>query len=681
MENVNVADIKKAKFVCLDIEVFVEMWCVVITDFHSGEEITFEISRRQNQLKEFVRYFNELCSFYKLHVITFNGNNYDNIIINWLLKNYSLIQNKDYVQLTSRLYQINVEITNAKKAFDNPYKKYSYNYPFQSIDLMQFWALLTIKSKKLSLKFFAISLDMSVEECPIKWTKINLTDEEIQIIIDYCKNDVKVTRRLGQFLKAKINFRIDLKHKKGLNCLSWSEVKIGTESLLISIAEKNNIELSEIKKMGTDRTSVKLSEIVANDIVFTTPRTFKHWKEVDRIKDGKQILLQCFDTFTDALVYIKTLEVYDTKSISVRVYFKDVVYDIKSGGLHSFHPNKQIVKRKENDLYEDVDVSSWYPTLGCNKGYIPIQFKKLGLADILRKDKEERVLDKKAGRKLDAEVKKLRLNGGFYGNTNNAYSPMRDWQCTLQITVNGQLYLLKNAEMQTQNEKVIVDMVNTDGITYYFPKTELDYFKKVNKEWEDLTLSELEQVSYEMVARNSVNGYVAFYYDDGKLKTKEKGFYVTQPDITSSKHFLVIPKIIIEYLKQKYFYDNIIDIEETVRKHSNMYDFCSSVKVAKNYTVIFDGKEAQHLNRYYVALNGTYLFKKKDGGNLNAIVKGVKLSLMNKEAEHLNDKRNLYGINYRYYVSEINKIIKELEITIDNKDNLLINTNNQIKMF
>ena len=46
-------------------------------------------------------------------------------------------------------------------------------------------------------------------------------------------------------------------------------------------------------------------------------------------------------------------------------------------------------------------------------------------------------------------------------NTNNAYSCMFDWLCTLQITVNGQLFLLMNVEMQTRNEKIKTDMVNT----------------------------------------------------------------------------------------------------------------------------------------------------------------------------------------------------------------------------
>jgi hypothetical protein len=50
---------------------------------------------------------------------------------------------------------------------------------------------------------------------------------------------------------------------------------------------------------------------------------------------------------------------------------------------------------------------------------------------------------------------------GFYGNTNNTYSCMFDWLCTLQITVNGQLFLLMNVEMQTRNKGIVVDMCNT----------------------------------------------------------------------------------------------------------------------------------------------------------------------------------------------------------------------------
>ena len=672
----------KAKFVVLDIEVFKQFFCIVITDFHTLEKVKFRISKSKNEYIELITYLNMLYTTNKLYVITFNGNNYDNVVINYMIKNYFLLKSKDYLTITKEIHKVSDNLIKSDKIHNSNYKSYSYNLKYQSIDLMCFWALLTIKSKKLSLKFFAISLDLSVEECPIHWNKIDITPEEEEIIITYCENDVFVTYTLAQKLKPKINFRIELQHKKNLNCLSWSEVKIGSELLIKDVARENNIEEYEIRKLGIDREFVKLNEIIANDIVFLEPKTNKHWQEKDKVVKGKVKILECFDTFTDALDYLKTLTVYNTKSIAIRVRFKNVIYDIKSGGLHSFHLRKEIVKKQEGYIYIDEDVSSWYPTLGSMKEYVPEDFKKLKLAKILQRDKEDRVRDKKAGRILEAEIKKLKLNGGFYGNTNNPYSPFRDWKATLQITLNGQLYLLKNVEMQTVDSDIVVDMCNTDGISYIIKESKLDSFMSINKEWEELTISELEYVNYELVARNSVNHYVAFYYDKDKLKTKEKGFYVTQPDLISSKNFLIIPITIIEYLKQKYFYNNIINIEEFVKSHSNMYNFCSSVKVDKQYQVIYNAKNAQHLNRYYVSNNGTYLFKKKKGKNIEAIIKDIKVSLLNKQATDINDNRNIYDIDYKYYIKEVNKIISELEITnVRNVDNLLLSNNNQIRMF
>ena len=138
---------------------------------------------------------------------------------------------------------------------------------------------------------------------------------------------------------------------------------------------------------------------------------------------------------------------------------------------------------------------------------------------------------------------------------------MFDWLCTLQITVNGQLFLLMNVEMQTRNKGIVVDMCNTDGISYYLDKTEKEYFDKTNKEWEEITKTELEYVNYELVVKSSINDYLAFYYDkEGNIKTKEKGFYVTKPSLDMSKEFLVIPKIIQKYFLYKYFKNQEINL-------------------------------------------------------------------------------------------------------------------------
>jgi len=272
---------------------------------------------------------------------------------------------------------------------------------------------------------------------------------------------------------------------------------------------------------------------------------------------------------------------------------------------------------------------------------------------------------------LEAELKKLKMNGGFYGNTNNAYSCMFDWLCTLQITLNGQLFLLMNVEMQTRNKGIVVDMCNTDGISYYLDKTEKEYFDKTNKEWEKITKTELEYVNYELVIKSSINDYLAFYYDkEGKIKIKEKGFYVTKPLLDMSKEFLVIPKVIQKYFLHKYFKNEEINIEQEVKKHSNIYDFCSSSKIDKDYQVIYNGEKVQQLNRYYVSKKGSYLYKKKkEKIELESVLKNTKVIILNNKTEEINDERNIFEIDYKYYINAVQEHINKYnnDVSIDTK--------------
>ena len=212
--------------------------------------------------------------------------------------------------------------------------------------------------------------------------------------------------------------------------------------------------------------------------------------------------------------------------------------------------------------------------------------------------------------------------------------------------------------------------VEMDGITYYLDKTEKEYFDKTNKEWEEITKTELEYVNYELVVKSSINDYLAFYYDkEGKIKTKEKGFYVTKPSLDMSKEFLVIPKIIQKYFLYKYFKNQEINIEEEVKKHSNIYDFCSSSKIDRDYKVIYDGKEVQQLNRYYVSKKGSYLYKKKkEKIALESVLKNTKVKLLNNKTDEINDERNVFEIDYKYYVTIIQEHINKYnnDVVIDN---------------
>ena len=64
-----------------DVESMTDYFCCTFLNYDTDERITFEISRRKNELSA-------LRNFWKTQIrngISFNGHGYDNILLNWLV--------------------------------------------------------------------------------------------------------------------------------------------------------------------------------------------------------------------------------------------------------------------------------------------------------------------------------------------------------------------------------------------------------------------------------------------------------------------------------------------------------------------------------------------------------------------------------------------------------------------
>ena len=224
---------------------------------------------------------------------------------------------------------------------------------------------------------------------------------------------------------------------------------------------------------------------------------------------------------------------------------------------------------------------------------------------------------------------------------------MYDPQNLLATTINGQLMLLMLCEKLT-DIGVTIDSTNTDGISMLYSEDIHEQVEEICRQWEGLTKMSLEAVEYTKVVRRDINNYLAFY--EGGVK--EKGMFLTNPPIDQSHDFVVIPKAIRAY------YEHGTPIEEFITNHRQIYDFCASMKCSKDYTVHWNSEIQQHLNRYFVTRGGAYLYKSKDGKNMNHMLKDTAVQLFNDFYEA---KWEDYKIDTRWYVSEVKKIINELE--------------------
>ena len=110
----------------------------------------------------------------------------------------------------------------------------------------------------------------------------------------------------------------------------------------------------------------------------------------------------------------------------------------------------------------DYDAASLYPSLLISYGFYPQHLGKEFL-DIYSRIRTERIEAKHNGNKVKNETLKLALNA-VTGNMQNEYSWLYDVKSVMKIRMNGQLFLLKLAEMLTLKTDCKPIQYNTDGI-------------------------------------------------------------------------------------------------------------------------------------------------------------------------------------------------------------------------
>jgi hypothetical protein len=237
-----------------------------------------------------------------------------------------------------------------------------------------------------------------------------------------------------------------------------------------------------------------------------------------------------------------------------------------------------------------------------------------------------------------------------------------------QVTLNGQLYLMMLIE-QFEEAGIEVISANTDGIITLFSKDKLDDYNRIVAEWQKYTKLELEFTNYIKYVRTSVNDYMAIKKEwlvnpDAEDIIKRKGDFLIEVELSKGFNAPIVAIAI----------DNLLvrnkPIEETIKNHPDIYDYCISVKTGSvyekqihttqngTYTVSALSKNL----RYYVSNKGGTLLKykrKQDGTDSYAqMIKGVLITPFNDFVRVKNMSE--YDINYKYYVKRCNDILLKI---------------------
>ena len=641
------------EFWVMDYETIVNCFVAVYESYDSEERKVFVINRERNDAAEFVKFLIESKKAGDWH-FGYNNLAFDAQITEFILANEEEFSSSraDAEALAYRLYeyaQYVIGKSDRKEFLDYPEFKLS----VKCVDIFKLnhW---DSNAKRTSLKWTQFGLDWhNVEEMPHPHYRRVMDDETLDMIVNYCINDVKSTKAIFNMKDSKgtkvmvsqINLRAKLSETYNVNLYSASEPKISKEIFLHFLSDKLGMNKKLIKDMRTYRKNVVIRDVILPCVKFETPEFigvhnwFKNLVVDTTILDGSE-------------------EELKKKGPKYRMTHKGVPTDYALGGIHGCIASGIYVPGPGRKILS-VDVTSYYPNLAIKNRWAPAQIPKDDFCELYEWFFEERKKYPKSN-PLNY-LFKIVLNS-TYGLSKSKYSFLYDPELTFRITVNGQLLLSMLYEMITTripNAKPL--MQNTDGLEFDIDEKDEELFFQICKEWEDLTQLQLESVEYQKMIIGDVNNYIAVYAD-GKTKCKGR-FEFEELPLHKNKSNLVVPKAWYEY------FVNGIDPKEYLQSNRNIFDYCTGSKIKGDWFFIEKGVDAgeyyerklQKLVRYFVSKKGTKIIKCHPDGRQIQLESGPILQTIFNKAEMRSWED--YNIDEKYYLAKVYDEIKKIEST------------------
>ena len=640
-----------------DIEVFQNIFHCSVKNTETNDIYKFEISERKNQLRDLVKFFKQVDKYitwgdyYTTNInipanVIFCGYNnlhYDNPIINYIIEYEDKLMQYNIPTICSSIFNLSKTITTSSEDNIDAWKHWKYQIWFDTFDIL---TMLYSNKLRVGLKEIQVTMQYpNVQEFVCDWTK-PLPLEDFDSMIDYNINDIESTSELLNRCKDAVDLRIAIEDEYGVRVLSKDGVNIGMKILTQKYLEKTGLTWWDIEGLRSPMDYIPLKDVILPFIKYDSP-----------------ILNRVLEDMKDQIVSP------GRKGYENNFVFAGLRYTVGVGGIHSKN-DPEIIIPKEDEMLIDIDVASLYPSMLIEYGFYP---KHLGpeFLEVYSQIKNERIEAKHNGDKVKNETLKLALNG-LSGNLQNEHNFCYSPEAVMKIRINGQLLLLMLAEKLTQVGCRIIQ-ANTDGLFVLLKK---DAYSKVNsicREWEQLTKLTLEEDRFKAMYQYAINDYFAITEDN---KVKEKGMFITAVKLGKGLTPKIIPKAVISFFKDG------IPVEDTIKNCTDIRDFLMSEKTGKQWHVEYMNKEQQRTNRFYASTNGGYLWKWKDTGHKEGeiitytepyvgerkykasarqyqnMLTASGVTLLNKFDDKPIEERK---INYRYYIMEAYKIIRDLK--------------------
>jgi hypothetical protein len=569
------------------------------------------------------------------HMISFNGMNYDWIILSAFAQGGT---NADLKRLNDLI------ITDGMKPWEICNKVPALQILEQAdgikhIDLVGATPLIA------SLKTYGCRIHAPrLQDLPIA-PDSHINALEAHLLASYCDNDVDVTWRIFDEVKDSLKLREKISHRYEIDLLSKSDPQIA-EALLRHYLTEAGVYVSKPS---------------------APPKPFKY-NIPSFIRFNSPELKTVLDTVGRCTFHVKdTGNVELPNQLKTVIEFAGAKYKLGIGGLHS-QEKKQAIIPAEDEILGEYDVASMYPAIILGQGLYP---KHLGKAfvdvyrnifntrmeakrEMARVKKEIKVIETReqlekrlaelktelASHKLQSDTLKLQLNSSF-GKFGSKYSYLYSPELLIQTTVSGQLALLMLIERVTAAGARVVS-ANTDGINVLMKRDQKADIDALCAVWTMATTYELEWTEYTATYNESVNSYIAFT-PAGHVKTK--GTY-EGGSIGKGYSAQICNEAVIAFLQRG------IPVEKTINACRDIKKFLVMRGVRDGG--IWKGKKLGRVVRWYYGKEGEPIVSARSG-NKTATSDGA-VPMMDLEENLPTD------LDYEKYIQIAKKKLKALGV-------------------
>lgn len=515
------ADIKSIedKLYFFDTEVFAEDWLAMFISYKNPKE-KYIFHNDSKGLVEFMESI-EGCV-----IGGYNCKHYDYYILKGCMLGYDPFVIKEINDFI---------IVDGEQGWKYPFDYLSAQIP-NMLDLML--DIVPMKSLKeiegnLGLNITESSIDFDYAE---KWTA-----KDFKEIVKYCQADIEALFPLYELRKPYIEAKLRLAEMCG----------IAGETVLALTNAKLTAEFLKASKRTVDE---------EEEYVF--PENLAELPE-------------------DITNFFKTMEskfnpdgtVNEDASSSYQVDIAGCPHKLGFGGLHGALNNYE-EESSEDRLILNYDVTSYYPSLMINYGYISRACEN---PDLFIEAYNLRVSAKSEGDKATSEALKLVLNTTF-GASNNKYNKLYDPLMAKSICVSGQCFLIDLILMLNKIPSLRLIQSNTDGIMFSVNTKNYDLVQHTIKKWCKRTKFDMEEERVRKILQRDVNNYI-MVTESGKVKTKGGAFasYDNDGQKYKSNSMAIVGEALV-----KWFVDGT-DISETINACNEVEKFQIISKTGSTY--------------------------------------------------------------------------------------------------